>query len=30
LGWPIAMMCTPMASYISGAVLDVNGGTFVG
>ena len=30
LGWPIAMMCTPMASYISGAILDVNGGTFVG
>ncbi len=30
IGWPIALMCTPAASYISGAVLDVNGGTFVG
>ncbi len=30
LGWPIAMMCTPMASFISGAIVDVNGGMFVG
>ncbi len=30
LGWPIAMMCTPMASFTSGAILDVNGGMFVG
>ncbi len=30
LGWPIAMLCTPMASFISGAILDVNGGMFVG
>ena len=30
LGWPIAFLCTSAASYFSGAVLDVNGGTFVG
>jgi NAD(P)-dependent dehydrogenase (short-subunit alcohol dehydrogenase family) len=30
LGWPIAMLCTPMASFTSGAILDVNGGMFVG
>jgi 3-oxoacyl-[acyl-carrier protein] reductase len=30
LGWPIALLCTPAASYTSGAVLDVNGGNFVG
>lgn len=30
LGWPIALMCTPMASFISGAIVDVNGGMFVG
>jgi 3-oxoacyl-[acyl-carrier protein] reductase len=30
LGWPIALMCTPMASFVSGAILDVNGGAFVG
>jgi 3-oxoacyl-[acyl-carrier protein] reductase len=30
LGWPIAMLCTPAASYMSGAILDVNGGSFVG
>ncbi|WP_339949769.1 SDR family oxidoreductase [uncultured Albimonas sp.] len=30
LGWPIALMCTRAASYTSGAVLDVNGGSFVG
>jgi NAD(P)-dependent dehydrogenase (short-subunit alcohol dehydrogenase family) len=30
LGWPIAMLCTRSASFISGAILDVNGGMFVG
>lgn len=29
LAWPIAMMCTPMASYISGTILDVNGGQYI-
>lgn len=26
LGWPIALLCTPAASFASGTVLDVNGG----
>ena len=30
LGWPIAMLCTSAASFTSGAILDVNGGMFVG
>jgi 3-oxoacyl-[acyl-carrier protein] reductase len=30
LAWPIAFLCTDAASYMSGAILDVNGGTFVG
>lgn len=30
LAWPTAFLCSPAASYISGIVLDVNGGTFVG
>lgn len=30
LGWPIALLCTPAASYMSGAIIDVNGGSFVG
>ncbi len=30
LAWPIAFLCSPAASFISGAVLDVNGGAFVG
>jgi Dehydrogenases with different specificities (related to short-chain alcohol dehydrogenases) len=30
LGWPIALLCTPAASFVSGAILDVNGGMFVG
>jgi 3-oxoacyl-[acyl-carrier protein] reductase len=30
IAWPIAFLCSSAASYISGTVLDVNGGTFVG
>jgi 3-oxoacyl-[acyl-carrier protein] reductase len=30
LGWPIALLCSPMASYISGAIIDINGGSFIG
>jgi len=30
LAWPIAFLCTSGASYLSGAILDVNGGAFVG
>jgi 3-oxoacyl-[acyl-carrier protein] reductase len=30
LAWPIAFLCTTAASYLSGAILDVNGGAFVG
>jgi 3-oxoacyl-[acyl-carrier protein] reductase len=29
LAWPIAMLCTPAASYVSGVILDVNGGSYV-
>lgn len=30
IAWPIAFLCSPGAAFISGAVLDVNGGAFVG
>jgi len=30
LAWPIAFLCTSAASYFSGAILDVNGGAYVG
>ena len=30
LAWPIALLCTPAVSFMSGAIIDVNGGTFVG
>jgi 3-oxoacyl-[acyl-carrier protein] reductase len=30
LGWPIALLCSPAASFISGAIVDVNGGSFAG
>ncbi|MCV0394915.1 MAG: SDR family oxidoreductase [Rhizobiaceae bacterium] len=29
LAWPIALMCTPAASFICGVVVDVNGGSYV-
>jgi 3-oxoacyl-[acyl-carrier protein] reductase len=29
LGWPIALLCSPAASFISGAIVDVNGGSYV-
>lgn len=30
IAWAIAFLCTPAASYLSGAIVDVNGGAFVG
>ncbi len=30
IAWPIAFLCSPGASYFSGAILDVNGGLYVG
>lgn len=30
IGWPIAFLCSPAASYFSGAVLDANGGHWMG
>jgi NAD(P)-dependent dehydrogenase (short-subunit alcohol dehydrogenase family) len=30
IAWPIAFLCSPAASYICGAVLDVNGGVYMG
>jgi 3-oxoacyl-[acyl-carrier protein] reductase len=29
LAWQIALMCTPAASFVSGVILDVNGGSYV-
>lgn len=29
IAWPVAFLCSPAASYFSGAILDVNGGLFV-
>lgn len=29
LGWSIALMCTPAASFMAGVILDVNGGSYV-
>lgn len=30
LGWPIALLCSGAAAFTVGAVLDVNGGSFIG
>jgi 3-oxoacyl-[acyl-carrier protein] reductase len=30
IGWPIAFMLTPAAGYMSGAVVDINGGSWIG
>ncbi len=30
IGWMVMMLLSPAASYVSGAVLDVNGGSYVG
>lgn len=30
IAWPIAFLCSPASAYMSGAVMDINGGTFVG
>jgi len=30
VAWPIALLCSPAASFVSGAILDVNGGSYVG
>jgi 3-oxoacyl-[acyl-carrier protein] reductase len=30
IGWPVALLCTPIAGFTSGAILDVNGGVWVG
>lgn len=30
IGWISAFLCTPAASYISGSIIDANGGLFVG
>ncbi len=30
MAWPIAFLCSPAASYLSGAVIDANGGAYVG
>lgn len=29
VGWPIAFLCSPAASYVCGTVLDVNGGVYM-
>lgn len=29
IAWPLAFLCSPGASFISGAILDVNGGNYV-
>jgi NAD(P)-dependent dehydrogenase (short-subunit alcohol dehydrogenase family) len=29
IAWPIAFLCSPAAGYITGTVLDVNGGLYM-
>jgi 3-oxoacyl-[acyl-carrier protein] reductase len=29
IAWPIAFLCSPGASFICGAILDVNGGAYM-
>lgn len=29
IAWPIAFLCSPAASYMTGTILDVNGGVFM-
>jgi len=30
IAWPILFLCSPMASFMTGSILDVNGGVFIG
>jgi 3-oxoacyl-[acyl-carrier protein] reductase len=30
IGWPVALLATPAAGFVSGAILDANGGAWVG